>query len=603
MAKVKLPSVLLACDFETTVYEGQESTEVWSAAQARLYMDNVKVFHSLEEWLENLIAYNCKVVCWFHNLRFDGVFIVDYLLKHGWEWSNEKKLSHRQFTTLISGKNRWYSIKLKCGKTFVEIRDSVKLVPLTLDQAGKAFNTRHRKLSMQYEGRRYAGCHITQEELEYIINDVLVLKEVLEYMLDAGHTKLTIGSNAMWEYQDMVGKGDYTRFFPNLSKIDLEECYGAINADSYCRKSYRGGFCYLKPDRAGRTGAGRTYDVNSLYSSVMHSKSGNAYPIGRPHFWRGGIPDAALKEGRVFIVRLKCRFDLKAGMLPTIQIKGDFCYNPREWLSTSDVIRRGKRYSRWQAASGEVVEARPTLTLTSSDYYLFMDHYDISELEVLDGCWFYSAVGIFDEYIDHFIQMKIDAKSKGERTEAKLFLNNLYGKFASSDDSSYRVPRIDSYGVVELDYVEEHERDTTYIPVGTFVAAYARRFTITHAQANYDHFIYADTDSIHMDDVEPVDIDEDAKALLSWKHESDWSSGIFIRQKTYAEFIRKEDGEKVEAHWSITCAGMPENCKKRFLATHPITDFKNGLQVGGKLMPVRISGGIVLKETTFTMCV
>lgn len=601
MVKVSLPKVLLACDFETTVYEGQTETEVWSAAQARLYNDSIQVFHSIGEWLDNLFSYGCKVCAWFHNLRFDGTFIVDYLLKHGWEWTNEKHMTHKQFSTLISGKNRWYSMKLKFGNTTVEIRDSVKLVPLTLAQAGEAFNTPHRKLSMEYKGRRYAGCPISKEEMGYIVNDVLVLKEVLEYMLDAGHKKLTIGSNAMYEYQIMMGKGDYMRFFPDVSKIELEDSYGSSNAESYIRKSYRGGFCYLKPDRVGRVGKGRTYDVNSLYPSVMHSKSGNPYPIGRPHFWRGDIPLAATKEGRVFIIRFSCRFELKAGHLPTVQIKGDICYNPKEWLVTSDIVKRGKRYKEWLSKDGTVRAAKPILTLTSSDYYMFIDHYNVSEMEVFDGAWFYSAVGLFDGYIDHFMTKKMNAKSKGERMEAKLFLNNLYGKFASSDDSSYRIPRIGSYGNVELGYVEEHEKEVAYIPVGTFVTAYARRFTIEHAQLNYAHFIYADTDSIHMDDVEAVGIDEDDNALLCWKHESDWSSGVFIRQKTYAEFIRKEGGKKVYPRWKITCAGMPEKCKSAFLATHPITDFKVGLSVRGKLVPVRIPGGVVLKETTFTL--
>ena len=38
-----------ACDFETTVYDGQEVTEVWAAACVKLKTEDVKIFHSISE--------------------------------------------------------------------------------------------------------------------------------------------------------------------------------------------------------------------------------------------------------------------------------------------------------------------------------------------------------------------------------------------------------------------------------------------------------------------------------------------------------------------------------------------------------------------------
>ena len=37
------------CDFETTVYSGQTSTEVWAAACVEVGTEDVKIFHSIEE--------------------------------------------------------------------------------------------------------------------------------------------------------------------------------------------------------------------------------------------------------------------------------------------------------------------------------------------------------------------------------------------------------------------------------------------------------------------------------------------------------------------------------------------------------------------------
>lgn len=595
---------LLVADFETTVYEGQTETEVWSACCAELFGDYIGVYHSISDFMEFLFSLKKSCVVWFHNLRFDGSFIVDYLLRHNWNYNNAKNkdMNSRDFKGLISEMNRWYSVTLKYRNVTIEFRDSVKLMPFSLAQVGEAFKTKHRKLEMEYKGYRYAGCPITPSEMQYIINDVLVLKEAMEVMINDGHDKLTIGSCCVSEFKKIIGKRDFESMFPDMKAFNLDSSYGTDTAHDYIQKSYHGGWCYLKKGSEGRHTQGRTYDVNSLYPSVMHSISGNYYPVGKPCFFKGAPPEKILhRQDIVYFVRIRCRFKLKPGYLPTIQIKRDFRYKSTEWLETSDILYRGS-YHRYYRVDGEVKEAKPELTLTFRDLELLLTHYDVFDLEYIDGCYFYARLGIFDEYIDKYMQIKMNSKG-AERTEAKLFLNNLYGKLSTSDDSSYRVPYIsEETNALKFELIFERDKDVFYIPAGSMVTAYARYFTITHAQKNYDKFIYADTDSIHCEEGEVTDINVHDSKLLHWKLESRWSSAIFIRAKTYAEFIREHDGEKVSRpYWDIKCAGMPDRCKQTFLATHPITDFKYGLKVGGKLVPKYYPGGIVLQETDYTL--
>lgn len=612
---------LLAADFETTVWdeetlkkEGkaeQDATEVWSAAYAELYSDNVQVWHSIEQFMDDLLSMKSNIICWFHNLRFDGSFIVDYLLRNGWNFNavKNKDMATGDFKTLISAQNRWYSITLKTSRYVIEFRDSVKLMPFSLKQIGEAFHTKHCKLDMEYKGDRYAGCPISASELPYIINDVLVLKEALEVMLNDGHDKLTIGSCCIEEYKKGFDPIDFKNWFPNLKEFYLDDSYKYDNADEYIRRAYRGGWCYLNEkmlDSENSVYDGKTYDVNSLYPSVMHSKSGNYYPMGKPIFFKYDIPSSVwdgekMKAGKVFFVRLKACFNLKDGYLPMIQIKRNFLYSPTEWLKTSDVKFKGKYYHELENEDGKMEVMRPELTLTGADFELFLKHYNVTDLEILDGCWFYAEKGIFDDYINKYMEIKMNSKG-ARRTEAKLFLNNLYGKLATSDDSSYRVPVIDpEKDALHLNLVNEHDKDTLDIAKGAMVTAYARKFTIEHAQLNYQNFVYADTDSIHMLNKPAVGIVEHPTNLLSWKKESEWSRGIFLRQKTYAEFIRRENGKKVYPHWEMKCAGMPDNCKAFFLATRPITAFKYGLKIPGKLMPKLIHGGTLLVEKDFTL--
>lgn len=606
---------LYACDFETTVYQGQDHTEVWSSAICKIGTeDEAIVHHSIDETMAYWERIGNDVIGYYHNLKFDGTFIVSWLFNHGYSWQRDKnKLLPCEFSTLISDMGMWYTININTGTINIELRDSLKLVPFSLKQCGKAFKTKHQKLDMEYTGYRYSGCTITDEEMAYIKNDVYVLREVLEFMFEQGHKSLTIGSCCMYEYRGTLCSDEFKTHFPDLTKIMLDESYESATADEYIRKSYRGGWCYVVPEKTNKVFRnGITADVNSLYPSMMHSESGNYYPVGEPVFWKGNyIPEKAKnKTRRYYFLRFKCSFRIKPNYLPFIQIKGNPLYKATEMLTDSRPSLGGVKYDSITVDGVEHTNI-VTMTMTCTDWELFQKHYYINDLQILDGCYFYSEKGLFDAYINKY--RKIKETSKGAmRTLAKLFLNNLYGKFASSNESSYQVPRLDDDGILAFDTIREYDKKAGYIAIGSAITSYARCFTITAAQLNYHGankhgFIYADTDSIHCDlsadKIKGVPVHP--TAFCHWKLESSWDYALFIRQKTYLEHITHHDLEPVEnPYYDIKCAGMPATCKNQFIeqiehGTKVITDFTQGLQVDGKLMPKRIKGGVILEPVTF----
>ena len=649
----------LVGDFETTVYEGQESTEVWASAVVEMYTEDVKIFHSIEETYDYLISLNCNVVIYYHNLKFDGAFWLSYLLcdleykQAVIQKSNDttdvkfvydKDMKNKTFKYSISDMGQWYSITIKDSNHIIEIRDSLKLLPFSVKRIGESFNTNYKKLDMEYTGFRYAGCLITDEEQKYIANDVLVVKEALEIMFNEGHKKLTIGTCCLDEYKNIISWQEYKELFPNVYDIKIEkEKYGCDNAGEYIRRSYKGGWCYLVKGKENKIiENGITADVNSLYPSMMSSESGNKYPVGKPTFWYGNyIPKWCLSGNHYYFIRIKTRFYLKPNMLPCIQIKYNWLYPSTEWLVSSDVYnpKDKKYYPFYRDMQGKLQKADVILTLTMTDFELIKEHYDLVDFEILDGCYFSSMCGIFDRYIDKYKKIKLESKG-AKRELAKLFLNNLYGKMASSKNSSFKyayVKEDKSIGFVE---VEEYEKNAGYIPVGSAITSYARNFTIRAAQKNYygvdkDGFIYADTDSIHCN-LKPEDlkgIQVHSKDFCCWKLEASWDKAIFARQKTYIERVVAENLSPIEKpYYNIKCAGMPENCKELLLDSmlqltpkqwqmqfpdkwnemtkeeqefvsvpRTMTDFKSGLTVPSKLMPKRIQGGVLLVKTTYEM--
>ena len=618
-----------SCDFETTVYSGQQDTEVWASAVVELGTEDVKILHSIGETLQYFRSLKCNMICYYHNLKFDGNFWLYYLIHDlGWkqathkdedgtiDWDAKWHLLNNEFEYMISDEGQWYSITMKVDNYIIQLRDSLKLLPFSVRAIGKAFQTKHQKLNMEYTGLRYAGCEITPEEQRYIANDVLVVKEALEIMFSQGNNKMTIGSCCMAEYKALTGKYQYDEWFPNVYDIPIDkDLHGEDNAGDWIRHSYKGGWCYLVKGKENHIyHDGTVADVNSLYPSMMSSESGNRYPIGLPHFWTGNfIPKEAQINNRYFFIRFRTKFYIKHNMLPFIQIKGSWLYKGTEMLETSDVRspKDGKYYDKYYDKEGRLQDTTVMLTLTCTDYKLFREHYDVKDFEILDGCWFETEIGIFDDYVNKYKQIKMNSKG-ARRTLAKLFLNNLYGKMATNTNSSFKLAYLKDDGSIGFETIDQNHKKPGYIPVGSAITSYARNFTIRAAQANYygadkAGFIYADTDSIHCD--LPADkikgIRVDDRAFCCWKLESSWDRAVFVRQKTYIEHVTMENLEPIDKpYWNVKCAGMPERCKQVYLNEHAgkeLEDFHVGLKVKGKLLPKRIRGGVLLVETEYEM--
>ncbi len=645
-------------DFETTVYSGQEYTEVWASALVQINTEDVVVFNSIGKTYDYLTEQKCNCIVYYHNLKFDGEFWLYYLIKRlGFKqgillneenpaesaWVKPSDMPDKTLVYTISDRGQWYRIVFKVNGKLIELRDSLKLLPFSVKDIGRSFKTKHQKTEIEYKGKRYAGGFISPEEEEYIKNDVLVVKEALEFMYEQGHKRLTIGSCCLAEYKNIVGNDLFKAMFPNLLKYELDEAiYGSSNADQYIRKSYKGGWCYVVDKKANqRKHNGLTADVNSLYPSMMHSESGNRFPVGYPWFWHGNfIPEKALHPKRYYFVRIRTRFYLKKDRLPFIQIKGNLLYKSTECLKTSD-YRNPKtgQYYRFLNDGDKQIPTTVELTLTCTDYELFLEHYDVEDFEILDGCYFNTEIGLFDMYIDRYKEIKLNSKG-AMRTLAKLFLNNLYGKLATNDNSSFKYLVDKNDEEISFVPVAQHDKPIVYIPAGSAVTSYARNFTIRAAQANYygenkRGFIYADTDSIHCDlsvkELRGVKIHD--RDFCCWKVEALWDEAIFARQKTYIEHVVAEDLKPVDKpYYSIKCAGMPEPCKELVnarltntdysyeekmklspeaidflydddgvLKPMQLEDFKIGIRIPGKLLPKRIKGGIVLTDSEFTM--
>lgn len=548
---------MYTADFETTT--DPNDCRVW--AYGMFNIDNLNTFL----YGNNIDAFMLYVeeiapeTIYFHNLKFDGEFILYWLFNHNFNFVTDRKsLVPKTFTTLISDKGQFYSMEICFAeKKILAIYDSLKILPFSVDVIAKAFDLPIQKLELDYHTTREIGHELTEEEISYLRNDVEIVAKALYLLFEQGLTKMTQGSNALYDYKQTVTKEKFKKWFPTP------------DYDSDVRQSYKGGFTYLNKKYADvDLGKGIVLDVNSLYPSVMYYKP---LPYGEGVHFEGKYEDDTIYN--LYIQNLSCRFELKPEHIPTLQLKNNLSFIPTEYLSSSN---------------DEIV----TLCLTNVDLILFKEHYNLYEVDYHGGWKFKSTIGLFKNYIDKWTEVKIKATkegNKGMRTLAKLMLNALYGKFALNPKVQSKYPYLDE-GIIRYRMGPEETRKPIYIPVGTFITAWARFITISSAQSVYDRFVYADTDSLHLigDDI-PAQLEIDAYKLGAWKHESTFTRARFLRQKSYIE--------EIEGKLNITCAGLPERCYKYVTWDN----FHPNVVYEGKLGMKHVKGGIVLVDTSFTI--
>ena len=154
---------VFVADFET-------STESWLARDngwARVWLWDVcdveTLNHTTGTSIHEFMRYVAKKTLgegkkiYFHNLRYDGAYILSWLEEFGFKWKQDgRELRKKEYSTLISGEGQFYSIKVCFGehgktKNLVEFWDSLKKFPQSVATLAKTFNLPILKGEIDYD--------------------------------------------------------------------------------------------------------------------------------------------------------------------------------------------------------------------------------------------------------------------------------------------------------------------------------------------------------------------------------------------------------------------------------------------------------------------
>lgn len=434
--------------------------------------------------LDNLILY-----CYVHNLSYEFQFIR--------KWIN--------WVSVFSTDTR-KPIKALCNYG-IEFRDSYILSGYSLETVGNNLQKyKVKKLVgfLDYNKIRTPITELSKKEIEYCINDVLIVMAYIQEYIEQMNNNITYipltqtglvrkfcRKNCYYGFsKDKNIKRqtyyDYRDLMNTLTINDIEE-YKLL------KRAFQGGFThanafYVKQIESNVS----SYDFTSSYPYVMLSEQ---FPMGKGF----RVKNLTKEKFNIYANQYLMVFDVKLiGVSPKVM-----CDNPIS-------ISRCYHATGYIVNNGRVVFADELgLSCTNIDLQVYLAFYNIEHLEITN-CFCYAKgylpknfiLSILKVYNDKTKLKGVQGKEK-EYLHSKELLNSMYGMSVTDiiqDLITY--DNIEEWGEeiqdknTLLDKYNNSKDRFLFYPWGIFVTAYARRNLFSGILEFGNDYIYSDTDSI-----------------------------------------------------------------------------------------------------------
>jgi DNA polymerase elongation subunit (family B) len=400
-----------------------------------------------------------------------------------------------------------------------QLRDSYAIMPFALG----SFGGKDGKLDIDYKLME-AGIRedYKDEILVYLKRDVTLLWRLCVEFVDMFGMKLTIGGTAMGELRKVH----------NFERLTLDE-------DKPLRERYFYGGRVECFESGVIEGSFKVYDVNSMYPHAMSSK---LHPVGKP------IYDGS-------------------------KITKDTCFVTASGWNYGAFPSREKMGLTFKGEYG-------TYHVTRHEWNM-AEHLGLFDCERVISTINFDAQICFDEFVDKFYSLRMDAQAQGDEIKKlfyKLILNSSYGKFAQSSEN-YCESRITEatedltsagWECVNIADIERDPRkcwlvwerpsldETMYnVATGSSITGAARAM-LMEAIHTAKRPIYCDTDSLICEELGMGGI---SKALGEWKLEAECDKVAIAGKKLYALFNGGDLVKQANKGVNITAAEILRVCE------------------------------------------
>lgn len=449
----------------------------------RTWQEFVDMIDKIVEWYE--LCDDTRLVIYVHNLAYEFQFI-----KHLFEWKKVFALKKRKVAKALTTRG-------------IEFRCSYILSGYSLEKlAEQVTNFKIEKLKgdLDYNLIRHSETPLTDKELGYCINDVLIvtayvyeLLEKREYVHNIPLTKTGFVREYSRKYclYGGLGKRDdrvfkkYRTLMKNLT----------LTSDEYTmlKRAFSGGFTHASTFYSGyvMNNVG-SFDLKSSYPAQMVKEK---FPMSRGQ----KIKIDNEEEFRRYLSSYCCLFELELwGVKPKIHYEN--------YISLSHC----RQVQNAVTNNGRIVSADHLLiTVTEQDYYIIEQFYEWEGRNIFNFYRYQKnylprnfVISILDLFENKTTLKDVEGKEK-EYLRAKEDLNSLFGM--SVTDIVRPEIVFTEYGEWGEDRPELEEaiqstnksvRRFLYYPWGVWITAYARRALFEGIVEFGEDYIYSDTDSV-----------------------------------------------------------------------------------------------------------
>ena len=434
-----------------------------------------------------------RIICYVHNLAYEFQFIRTFF-----QWSKVFSIATRKPIYAIT-------------ESGIEFRCSYILTNYSL--AKLADQLRHYKISkligsLDYKLHRSPESNMTDQEIRYCINDVLVVSAYIQecimqerYICNIpltapGYCRRFCRNMCLYGTNKKGRNAQFNKYSALMKSMKIS------GKDEYLqlKRCFQGGFTHASTLYSGLLMHGvSSIDFTSSYPYVLMSEM---FPMSSGKL----VTPKSTKEFEHYLRYYCCIFD---ATFTDIQPK----YINDNYISTSHCIGLKKKTKKQQANyidnNGRLVSCNDsvTMTITNVDYELISKTYSYKKLKI-NNMRIYRKAYLPKELILSIIKLYQDKTTlkgvKGKETEylnGKALLNAVFGMmvtYISKDEIIYSDTWSIEHADIEKDIKKYNESPKRFLfyPWGVFCTAYAR-YNLWRGILEFgDDYIYADTDSI-----------------------------------------------------------------------------------------------------------
>lgn len=442
----------------------------------------VELLRTIDELVEILgLGSDVILPIYVHNLAYEFQFIKDRF-----EWDSVFCIDMRKPNYART-------------KSGIEFRCSYQLSGFSLDKLSDEL-TKHsiRKLTgnLDYSKIRHSKTPLTDSEISYCVNDVLVVMAYIDECIDIEGDITKIPNTKTGYVRRDVKKSCLGTGNRRKRNVLYRDMIGGLtlepNEYRQLMRAFQGGFVHAGSYYSGKTLYDvDSYDETSAYPTVILCEK---FPMSVARMAK--VEDKDTLEH--YMSKYCCVFDVTFYDLQPKQMYEDYISVSRCWKLHNQIVNNGR------VVSASILGT----TITEQDFYIIEQLYEWDKMAV-DNFRYYVKQYLptpFIRTVLDFYEKKTTLKGVAgkeiEYMHAKANLNSLYGMMVTNiirDEITYKggewITKTPDLEKAISRYDSSKSRFLFY-PWGVWVTAYARRNLFSGILSCAGDYVYADTDSL-----------------------------------------------------------------------------------------------------------